>query len=502
MRIVTGGIAQETNTFQRELTTLADFQRPGFGTIVRGQQLLDLEGTGTVYGGAVAEAKRLNVELNPTTYGSVMPGGRVTREAFDILRDEIVAGIRAALPVDGVLLVLHGAMALQNDDDGEILLIQAVRDVVGPSMPIVAPLDLHTNLSDDMVVGVNAFVGYKEYPHVDMPETGARALQILVASIQHGIRLAMAHTRLPLIVPNQAMVTTWPSPLKIAIDRAREIEREPGVLAATVLGGFPFADVPFVGVATIVVTEDDPALARRYADELAAICWAQRDDFTIRPTPVAEAITEAMTAPAGIVYVLADIADSGASGTAGDGTVVLRGLLDAGARSAAVAQIMDREAVAACVAAGVGSTVTLSVGGRHDRRHGQPVEVTGTVRLIHEGSFPLAGPMGAGTIASRGRTVVLEIGGPGGIELQLTELRGHPHDLNYFRAFGIEPTERRILVLKSAAHFRAAFEPIATKVIEVDALGISSPNLATFPYQRLRRPIYPLDTKATWSPAS
>jgi microcystin degradation protein MlrC len=225
MRIVTGGIAQETNTFQRELTTLADFQRPGFGTIVRGQQLLDLEGTGTVYGGAVAEAKRLNVELNPTTYGSVMPGGRVTREAFDILRDEIVAGIRAALPVDGVLLVLHGAMALQNDDDGEILLIQAVRDVVGPSMPIVAPLDLHTNLSDDMVAGVNAFVGYKEYPHVDMPETGARALQILVASIQHRTRLAMAHTRLPLIVPNQSMVTTWKSPLKIAIDRARDRAR-------------------------------------------------------------------------------------------------------------------------------------------------------------------------------------------------------------------------------------------------------------------------------------
>ena len=500
MRIVTGGIAQETNTFQRELTTLADFQRPGFGTIVRGQHLLDLEGTGTVYGGVVAEARRLGAELIPTTYGAVMPGGPVTREAFDTLRDEIVSGIRSAMPVDGVLLVLHGAMVLENHDDGESLLIRAVRDVIGPDIPIVAPLDLHTNLSDEMMAGVNAFVGYKEYPHIDMPETGARALQILVDSIQRGTRLAMAHTRLPLIVPNQTMVTTWQSPLKIAIDRAREIEREPGVVAASVLGGFPFADVPFAGVATIVVTEDDPALARRYAVELAAICWARRADFTVRPTPIADAIAEAMAAPAGSVYVLADIADSGASGTAGDGTSVLRGLLDAGARSAAVAQIMDREAVAACTTAGVGSEVTLTVGGRHDRLHGPPVEVTGTVRVIHEGSFPLAGPMGAGTISSRGRTVVLEIGGRGGIELQLTELRGHPHDLNYFRAFGIEPTERRILVLKSAAHFRAAFEPIATRVIEVDAPGISSPNLTTFPYQRLRRPIYPLDPDAIWRP--
>src|SRR5918993_3771837 len=502
MRIVTGGIAQETNTFQRELTTLADFQRPGFGTIVRGQQLLDLEGTGTVYGGAIAEAKRLGVELIPTTYGAVMPGGRVTREAFDTLRDEIVAGIRGALPVDGVLLVLHGAMALEDHDDAEGLLLAAVREVVGSDVPIVAPLDLHTNLSQAMIDEADALVGYKEYPHIDMPETGAHALRLLVGAVRGETRPAMAHVNLPLIVANQAMVTTWQSPLKRAIDRAREFEQRPGVLAATVLGGFPFADVPFTGVATIVVTDDDPALARRYADKLAAICWARRDEFTIRPTPVADAIAEAMAAPAGSVYVLADIADSGASGTAGDGTTVLQGLLDAGARSAAVAQIMDREAVATCVAAGVGSTVTLGVGGRHDRLHGPPVEVTGTVRLIHEGSFPLAGPMGAGTIASRGRTVVLEIGGRDGIELQLTELRGHPHDLNYFRAFGIEPTERRILVLKSAAHFRAAFEPIATKVIEVDAPGISSPNLTTFPYQRLRRPIYPLDPEATWSPAS
>jgi microcystin degradation protein MlrC len=161
---------------------------------------------------------------------------------------------------------------------------------------------------------------------------------------------------------------------------------------------------------------------------------------------------------------------------------------------------MDPEAVAACVAAGVGAELTLPVGGKHDGLHGPPLPVTSVVRLIHEGSFPLLGPMGAGTLAGRGRTVLLEIGGPGGIELQLTELRGHPHDLNYFRAFGIEPTQRRILALKSAAHFRAAFEPIATRVIEVDAPGISSPNLATFDYRRLRRPIYPLDPEAAWSP--
>src|SRR5690606_22738996 len=211
-----------------------------------------------------------------------------------------------------------------------------------------------------------------------------------------------------------------------AIDRAREMEQEPGVVAATVLGGFPFSDVPYTSVATIVVTDNDPALAKRYANELAAICWELREQFTIHPTPIDEAIAEAMAGEPGSVYVLADISDSGASGTAGDGTAVLRGLLEANARSAAVAQIMDREAVAACIDAGVGATVTLSVGGKHDGLHGDPVEVTGMVRLIHEGGFLMAGPMGAGTRSSRGRTVVLEINGPGGIELQLTDLRGHP----------------------------------------------------------------------------
>ncbi|HKG24816.1 MAG TPA: M81 family metallopeptidase, partial [Thermomicrobiales bacterium] len=278
VRIVTGGIAQETNTFQWQPTTLADFQRPGFGSIVRGEEILAVGGTGAEYGQVVPQAAALGVELIPTIFGQVMPGGRVERAAFDAMRDEILSGIEAALPVDGVLLMLHGAMALSDHDDAEGLLLADVRTLVGPDVPIVAPLDLHTNLSDEMVAFSNALVGYKEYPHTDTLETEARALQILVATIRGELTPAMAHTRLPLIVPNQSMVTTWQSPLKVAIDRAREIEREPGVVAATLLGGFPFADVPFGGVSAIVVTDDDPPLARRYADELAQLCWQRRDD--------------------------------------------------------------------------------------------------------------------------------------------------------------------------------------------------------------------------------
>ncbi|MDQ3547711.1 MAG: M81 family metallopeptidase, partial [Chloroflexota bacterium] len=395
MRIVTGGIAQETNTFQWEPTTLADFQK-GSSRIERGQQILDLAHTNLIYGGIVSEAQAQGVELIATTYGHAVPGGRVSREAFETMRDEILDGIRAALPVDGVILGIHGAMALEHNDDGEGPLITAVRELVGPDIPIVAPLDLHTNLSDEMMAETNAFIGYKEYPHIDMRETGQAAMQLLIRTIKGEVNPVMAHVRVPLIAPNQSMVTTWQSALKKVIDRAVEIESEPGVLSATVLGGFPFSDIPFAGVATIVVADGDIALAQRYANELAQMCWDLREDFTIHPTPVADAISEALAGESGSVYVLADISDSGASGTAGDGTAILKGLLEANARSAAVAQIMDREAVTACINAGVGATVTLTVGGKHDGLHGEPVEVTGMVRLIHEGRFPLGGLMGSG----------------------------------------------------------------------------------------------------------
>ncbi len=499
MRIVTGGIAQETNTFQWEPTSLTDFQK-GSSHVYRGAEMLALENTGNIYSGILAEAQRQGVELILTTYGQAVPGGRVSKEAFDLISSEILDGIKAALPVDGVLLGLHGAMALEHEDDGEGNLLAAVRELVGPGVPVAAPLDLHANLSPAMMMHADVLVGYKEYPHIDMPETGARAMLLLIETIEGKVRPSMSYVKVPLIVANQSMVTTWQSPLKKAIDRAQELEAEGDVLSATVLGGFPFADTPYSSISIIVVTNNDPEKATLRAGELAQMCWDMRADFEVVPTPIGEAIGEAMAGEEGSVYVLADIADSGASGTAGDGTAILEGLLQANARSAAVAEIMDRAAVDVCIEAGVGATVSLEVGGKHDGNHGKPVAVTGKVRLIHEGSFDLGGPMGKGTRASRGRTVVLEINGPGGIELQLTDLRGHPSDLNFFRAFGIEPTQRRILVVKSAAHFRADFGPIATKIIEVDAPGISSPKLSSFSYERINRPVYPLDGDFDWKP--
>jgi microcystin degradation protein MlrC len=242
----------------------------------------------------------------------------------------------------------------------------------------------------------------------------------------------------------------------------------------------------------LVNTNNDPILAQKLARQLAEHAWRIKEEFLVELVDPAFAVNVAAQAPGG-TFILADVADTGAGGTAGDGTVVLRALLDSGARDAAVAQIADKEAVDECIRAGVGTQLTLKVGGKQDHFHGDPVEVTGIVRHISDGTYIRKGPQSPGAEEQMGPTVVLEIGGRRGIDLMLTSYRAHPSDLQHFRSVGVEPTDKRILVLKSAAHYRAAYAPIATEIFEVDAPGICHPYLERFTWKRLRRPIWPLD---------
>jgi microcystin degradation protein MlrC len=357
----------------------------------------------------------------------------------------------------------------------------------------------------------NALTGYDTYPHVDMYERAREAANILVRIIRGELRPTMALECPPLLTPLQTQVTTRDTPMKRIIDLVHRLEEDPRVISIAAFGGcslplrgqrapsltgaLPFADIEPAGFSCVVVTDNDPVLAARLAKQVTDAAVAEGDNWTVHPTPPEEAVRRAMAAPHGPV-ILADIADSGAGGTAGDATVTFKTLLDLGARNAAVCSISDQEAIDICLAAGVGAEVSMLVGGKRDKLHGDPIPVTGKVRLIHAGSFVRQGPMGRGVLQTVGRCVVLEIGGHGGIELMLTEHRAHPNDLQYFRAFGIEPTERQMLVLKSAAHYRAAFDPIAVETIEVDAPGITSPRLERYPYKNIRRPIWPLDKLA------
>jgi microcystin degradation protein MlrC len=275
-------------------------------------------------------------------------------------------------------------------------------------------------------------------------------------------------------------------------DLADEMERDSRVISVSVFAGFPHADIPDAGLAVYVATDHDPALAESLAEELARTAWTHRHEFVHRGVPVREAVRRALAAE-GAPIVLADMADNTGGGAAGDGTEVLRELVRVGARSAVVACLWDPGAVQACARAGVGSRLTVSVGGKVDDRHGAPLAVTGTVRTLSDGRFVHKGPMMRGLPGRLGPTAVLDVDG---VKVILISYRWQTLDPEMLRFVGIDPAAEKVVVVKSTIHYRAAFEPLAREIIEVDAPGLSSSNLARFAYTRVRRPIFPLDPDA------
>jgi len=488
-KLITGGIAHESNTFSNSPTTLEDFKRQTYNV---GKAILEGNVGRGVIGGFLEVAARRGVELLPTLQASTTPKGPVTRKAFDHMLTELLDRAESYANVDGAILSLHGAMIVEGIDDAEGYMLREIRKTLGHDKPIVTVLDLHANMTKEMIDHADCIVGYDTYPHVDQMDRGREAMGIILGILEGEFKPATALAKPPIIPPLQGFVTFRSNGGSRLVERAHEMEMNPQVINVSTFACFPFADTPITGLGLLVNTNDDPALAERLARELAEYAWKIKDEFIVKLVEPKYAINVAMQAPGG-TFILADIADTGAGGTAGDGTIILKALLETDARDVAVAQIADKEAVDECLKSGVGSEVTLKVGGKQDQFHGDPLEVTGIVRHISDGTYIRRGPQNPGGEERMGATVVLEIGGRHGIDLMLTSHRAHPSDLQHFRSVGIEPTDKRILVLKSAAHYRAAFSPIAIEVFEVDAPGICHPYLDRFKWKRLRRPIWPLD---------
>jgi microcystin degradation protein MlrC len=386
-------------------------------------------------------------------------------------------------------------MVTEGTDDGEGDLIGAVRQEVGPRVPIAVTLDFHGNLTEAMVRGADLLHGYKTYPHVDMAERGVEATERLLDVIAGRLRPTAAFRKPPILPPLGSQGTAQ-GPMRRLYDLAAEMERDERVVSVSVFAGFPHADIPDAGLGVYVVTDGAPDLANRLAEELARTAWVHRHEFVHHGRSVRDAVAHGLAA-AGRPIVLADMADNTGGGAAGDGTEVLRELLRVGARSAVVACLWDPAAVQECLRAGVGGRVTLRVGGKVDDRHGAPLTVNGTVRTLSDGRFVHKGPMMRGLPGRLGPTAVLEVDG---VRVILISLRWQTLDPEMLRFVGIEPTGEKIVVVKSTIHYRAAFEPIAREIVEVDAPGLSSSNLARFPFVRVRRPIFPLDPDAAYPP--
>jgi microcystin degradation protein MlrC len=484
-------VSHETNTFSTIATDRAQFEARH---LHYGEEIVEtFRGTGTCLGGMIEGAERHGLALLPSVAAAASPAGRVTDDIYGHVKDRLLADLRAAGRVDGVLLDLHGAMATESLEDAEGDLLQAVRRVVGPGVPVAVTLDFHGNVTPAMARHADLLHGYRTYPHVDMAERGLEATRRLRDLAARRVRPTVALRRPPLLPPlgNQG---TARGPMRRLYDPADEMERDPRVITISVFAGFPHADIPEAGLGIYVATDGDQALADHLADRLAETAWAHRHEFIHQGLPPAEAVRRALQAPAGPV-VLADMADNTGGGAAGDGTEILRELVRQGARSAVVACLWDPRAVQACVESGVGRSLTLEVGGQVDDRHGAPLRVTGVVRTLSDGRFVHKGPMARGLPGRLGPTAVLDVND---VKVILISHRWQTLDPEMIRFVGLDPLEQKILVVKSTIHYRAAFEPLAREILEVDAPGLSSSNLGRFDFTRVRRPIFPLDPEVAY----
>jgi microcystin degradation protein MlrC len=486
MRIAIGGFMHESNTFATTPTDLNKFRE---GSLNYGQALVPVwsEAHHEV-GGFIGGADRFGYDIVPVAMAWGTPSGPVTDEFFEHMTDALITGIRLAEP-DGVLIALHGAMVTPKYPDADAEVLRRLRAAVGPKLPIACTLDLHGNVTPQMAESANILVGYQTYPHIDQRERGLLAAELLVRTIKGEIRPVSFVAKPPLLI-NLLGQATDRSPMSDLMALARQEETKPGMLSISIMSGFAYADVPEMGISIMAVADGDRAIAERSAKAIADRMWAVREQLNVEtPTP-AEAVKQAI-ASSKTPVVLVDLGDNIGGGSAGDGTVLLEELIRQKA-SGFVVVLYAPEAVKQANALGVGSVLEATVGGAVDEMHGSPVKVRGTIRLIHGGQWiEMEARHGGKRQNDQGQTAVLDLGD--GNTLVLNSLRTPPFSLGQLTSLGIDPKAARALVVKAAVAYKAAYAPIAGKIIEVDTPGLTAINPARFTYRRIRRPLYPLD---------
>lgn len=480
---------QESNTFSPVKTRYGDFA-PVFGREVLARH----EGKLTETGGFIHVLRKQRQEIAPVCAAWAITAGRLIRADFRRLLGEFGDALASIPNPEGLLLSMHGAQTAEGEDDVEGAVLGVARQVLGPLIPVVVTLDLHANVTAAMVRHANAIFGYHTYPHVDMFEAGVKAARLMSRTLAGKCRPAMGWRKLPLIVPAEN-ASTGKGPMHDLIERAKAREKAGAVEALSVFTVQPWMDIQEMGGAVVAVTDGSAKRAEREAAGLAQRFWDSRQRFEASLTPVPEAIAEAVAVEGGPV-VLAESSDSTGSGSPGDSTGVLKHLVRAELNGPAAIFVVDPAAVRTLHAAGVGASVTLPVGGAFDRRNSKPVQVTGRVRMLSDGRWtPRARGYNPGIEQSMGVAAVLDVGR---VQILIGSRSTMTVDPELFRSHGIDPLYCKIVVVKSPLGFRAAYAPIAKKMIVVDTPGVSTANFERLPWKRVTRPIYPLDRDLEW----
>ena len=473
LRIAIGGIRHETNTFSPIWTEYDDF------LINRGDAILP--------GERGQPDRPTGVTLLPTFVASAMPGGMVRRDAYMRLKEQLLRELAALLPLDGVFLDLHGAMEVEELGDGEGDLVTAVRALVGDDALISVSLDLHGNISPTLIGAADIFTAFRTAPHRDHEATRRRALIHLLRALRENLRPVPVLLKIPMLLAGEAAVTEV-EPARSLYAGLGEIDRLPGVMDASLLIGCAWTDSPYTCVSVIVVAERDRDVAQEAAAQLGEAVWARRHDFgfAVEVAPVDEAIRRAMDAVERPVF-LSDSGDNVTAGGAGDIPFFVERLLALGARDALVAGLTDSEAVRQCAIAGVGADVELSLGGKLDPINGKPFSITGRVERLTSDPGDPGGQPAAALVRVAGVRIILA-----------RDRRGFT-DRAAIAAAGVDPMQQKIVVVKLGYLFPDLYDH-APRAIMAFSSGATNLRLEQLPYQRIPRPIFPLDPEATWRP--
>lgn len=492
LRVAVAGLLWETNSFAPGLATVETLKLSGW---VDGDDVLTYgQGIDSI-AGALKVAKAQGVTLVPTTAVGPASGSTIAAGEYGKMRKRLLDGLRPlAGKVDGVYLSLHGAMVCEDEDDVEGDLLQSVSDMMG--VPVAASFDLHTHFTDKMGQATPLISGYHTCPHVDIFEVGERSMELLLHRLRGG-KPILSWVQIPMITSAEGQDTNH-EPILSVISRLKEMLSEPGVLDGALFMTQPWLDVPGLGWTAVVVTDDDPELAQRYASELAEMAWSRREKVLAPKVEIADAISRICSVKHDVAlgpFVLSDGADSVSAGAAGDGVELAYALSQAPLPGPAFAVVTDAPSARQCHEAGTGARVQLQVGGTITQQFFASEPFEGVVVSLHDdyyNSIYPPRPINPGHVA----LVRMD----NGMHLVITEHPVPQLDLEVYHHVGINPRSAHALVAKSAGGYRAFYEPIARECIDVSTSGPADSRLARMPYHRITRPLFPFDPDLTWTP--
>src|SRR5215467_2215791 len=489
MRLLIAMMKHETNTFSPVPTPLERF-RPLYGEAAVGAY----RGTGTGLGAYLDLAEREGAEIVLPIAAGASPSSPVEDAAYTHITDTICeAAARGGF--DGIMLDLHGAMVVESLEDGEGEFLKRLR-AIDPKTPVAVSLDMHANLYEAMIANATVVTGYRTYPHIDTYETAKLAGEILLRAMHGEVKPIMAWRNEPML-PHVMRQGTDDHPNKELQHRCAAMTAE-GALAASLFTGFPHADITNAGLSAVVVTDGDLKLAEDLRDELLGRAWVEREAFVYKIEPLQQSVARAKamppSEPSDGPVVLLDHYDNCASGGTMDTTAVLAEILNQGLEDVAAFAIYDPAAVQQAIAAGIGAQVALSIGGKIPMpaipAESPPLTVTGTVKTISNGRYRNRGPMARGVMMDMGAAVVLDTGT---VEIVLISRHVEPSDLNCLSSLGIDPMQKRYVMLKSRIHWRAGLGKMAKAVVDCAGVGVCTSDYGQLKFEKVRRPIYPLD---------